>query len=196
MPNRAESLPPTVVKSACKDGTPWTLAEELEDIAREIAAKRAGHVWCSDGGNGSSIVGHLGFEGAERFVELMRSGRLRAAVEAVAEAAFLCGIREARGLYGAKRIKIDPDGNNGFGSVTIKPQKIPPEIGIVYSCGRGANLARAEMDSLLKKGGIIKIGTMKQGIRLPPIGKNDREALLKGWPFGPKRGRPRKQPTK
>jgi hypothetical protein len=196
MPNCPESLPPTVGQSACKAGTTWTLAEELKDIASEIEAKRAGYVWCSDGGNGSSILGHLGPDGAERFVDLLRSGRLRAAVEMVADAAFRCGLREARRLYGANRIAIDPDGNGGLGSVTIKPQKIPPEAGVVYSHGMGAKLPRAQMDALLKKGGIIKIGNMKQAIHLPPIGKNDREAMLKGWPFGPKPGRPRKPPAK
>ena len=175
--------------SQCRNGETWTLDFEAADIQREIHARENGEVFVADAGY--HFLGYVGPHKNAEFIAHLMNGRLRAAMQRVADGAFRIGISEAHRLFAEGRVKGIKGKPSGMGYVEFHPQRIPPQIGIILSYAIHQKVQRAELVRVLRKGGKVQLWGMRSAVIMPPLSQQDVNDILSNWPYRSKRGRPR-----
>ncbi|MCK6490395.1 MAG: hypothetical protein L6R48_19140 [Planctomycetes bacterium] len=161
------------------------MAEEAADLGREVAALQAGGCWACDGGT-PPFLHHLSTADQTVFIAHLMAGRLRAAIGMVADAAMRCGIRDAPTLLASGRVRLRKGGR-----VEFLAHRVPPELGVVLSHALPAEIQRAELARVLRKGGRIQQWGMRDAVTLPQLSQRDVTAILQSWPYKSRAGRPR-----
>ena len=175
--------------SRCCSGTTWTLDEEAEDLAREVEAMRPGGPGWSGDGPGHHFLGHLSDEEQAVFITHLRAGRLRDAIQMVANNAYKFGIVSGPKLTGERRVKLITD-HTGFVNIKFNPQRIPENVGIILSHAFYNKVPRSVLGKVLRKGGKIQAWGMPEFQNVRKISQRDVNGLLKSWPWRSKARNP------